>query len=769
VPTVLLTPPQGWADQLRTLPLDELILSYDPAALTVPAGRSLADVENDLAAGAWLARVRSARHEMFRLGATEFELRVRRRPGRDTGAWLAEVLNVDESHSVPRQGRILPRRVAFEKVWEEAPCDLAGIEAELRQREQRLREDARRGAPAQAEVRAHGELQAEVLREYGELETLVGVLEQRPQPPEETALGIVRPDRGPRRGARPAVVVDPGAVGAGVFRGRRVRLVGPDGRSYNTHVTAVRGGLLEIAEPRDWGVKPGEQVTVSVVRPFGMRQNAEALAKFRAGNIEGSWDDLARLLCRPRDLLLGSGASPPAMFYCDDDPDAPSLNDEQRQAVAGAVGSPHAFLIQGPPGTGKTEVICEIVRQLVGRNERVLLLAPTHVAVDEVLGRIGHKPGVRPLRITWSDDRVDEELRRFLPKNVGVELAGRIMRPTDHGQAARWEREQNTVRDRLVIVTELRDVVGRRAAAREAARAAAAAAGEASERLRSRGTEAGEEATTLRRVLADRERELADASTAYRAAAQFEEAERAEVEPGLAALRDAAAELVATVSTAAGARADAREANDTLRAWAARHQAELESAGAARADAERAVIEGRAHLHLAEREAGVAQEALSDAVTRQTGWGRFAERLGLGAVPRGRRALTQAEDAARQCRAELAIREATWHAATTTYHDLLQRAPAMRDKLEQRAANAQRVFEDAARQQVAVFRLALTRLAQARGRDGHVWAAPWARPSMPCSIRAGRRQSERRCATPPSWKTSMPCSIRVRRRPLLRR
>ena len=55
-------------------------------------------------------------------------------------------------------------------------------------------------------------------------------------------------------------------------------------------------------------------------------------------------------------------------------------------------------LIQGPPGTGKTRVICEIVRQAVQQGQRVLLAAPTHVAVDNVLERIGATDEVCPIR-----------------------------------------------------------------------------------------------------------------------------------------------------------------------------------------------------------------------------------------------------------------------------------------------------------------------------------------------------------------------------------
>ena len=131
---------------------------------------------------------------------------------------------------------------------------------------------------------------------------------------------------------------------------------------------------------------------------------------FFRGEVEGDWDDLAALLCKPTFLDLASRPLPPR-FFCDEDPDEDPLNDAQRLAVAGALATPHAFVIQGPPGTGKTTVICEIIRQLNSRKQRVLLLAPQHVAVDEVLRRIGQKPGVRALRLSWDEARVDERVR----------------------------------------------------------------------------------------------------------------------------------------------------------------------------------------------------------------------------------------------------------------------------------------------------------------------------------------------------------------------
>jgi hypothetical protein len=60
------------------------------------------------------------------------------------------------------------------------------------------------------------------------------------------------------------------------------------------------------------------------------------------------------------------------------------LNDSQRNAVQTALQSKDIFCIHGPPGTGKTTTLVEIIRQCVSRGERVLAVAPSNIAVDNL-------------------------------------------------------------------------------------------------------------------------------------------------------------------------------------------------------------------------------------------------------------------------------------------------------------------------------------------------------------------------------------------------
>lgn len=64
----------------------------------------------------------------------------------------------------------------------------------------------------------------------------------------------------------------------------------------------------------------------------------------------------------------------------------------QRECIELAMKSPHYSVIHGPPGSGKTTVIAEIVRLCVERGERILIVSPTHVAIDNVVEKLVSRP-----------------------------------------------------------------------------------------------------------------------------------------------------------------------------------------------------------------------------------------------------------------------------------------------------------------------------------------------------------------------------------------
>lgn len=83
----------------------------------------------------------------------------------------------------------------------------------------------------------------------------------------------------------------------------------------------------------------------------------------------------------------------------------PRLNDIQKEAIAATLARDPVSLIHGPPGTGKTETLVEIVKQLVKpttsgqRSKRVLVCAPSNLAVDNLVERLGADPRFSLVRL----------------------------------------------------------------------------------------------------------------------------------------------------------------------------------------------------------------------------------------------------------------------------------------------------------------------------------------------------------------------------------
>jgi len=112
--------------------------------------------------------------------------------------------------------------------------------------------------------------------------------------------------------------------------------------------------------------------------------------------------------------------------------------ESQFRSIKMALNCPDVSLIRGPPGTGKTTVICEIVQQTVQEGGRVLLVAPTHVAVDNVLERIAFEdspffqPGVYPMR--WgAREKMAYDLREFSWEDLSDGLKNRLRKQLEKG------------------------------------------------------------------------------------------------------------------------------------------------------------------------------------------------------------------------------------------------------------------------------------------------------------------------------------------------
>ncbi|KAI7767100.1 hypothetical protein LZL87_012386 [Fusarium oxysporum] len=91
------------------------------------------------------------------------------------------------------------------------------------------------------------------------------------------------------------------------------------------------------------------------------------------------------------------------------------LNDSQNQAIKLALNS-SLFCLWGPPGTGKTETIVEMIcaLQMANPKARILVTAPAHNAVDNVMRRYIQRLQKQPLARKTEPDlvRVSTEVRK---------------------------------------------------------------------------------------------------------------------------------------------------------------------------------------------------------------------------------------------------------------------------------------------------------------------------------------------------------------------
>jgi superfamily I DNA and/or RNA helicase len=140
--------------------------------------------------------------------------------------------------------------------------------------------------------------------------------------------------------------------------------------------------------------------------------------------------------------------------------------EEQREFVRKALKTPDFAILEGPPGSGKTTTILEIILQLVPQHKRVVLVASTHVAVDNVIEKLIEtsedgmtlieKYGVVPLRV-GSTDNVSEKVLKYHIENFVeserkrlLKFLGKLRARTDSQQVL-YESLSNEDRSKAVV------------------------------------------------------------------------------------------------------------------------------------------------------------------------------------------------------------------------------------------------------------------------------------------------------------------------------
>jgi len=131
-----------------------------------------------------------------------------------------------------------------------------------------------------------------------------------------------------------------------------------------------------------------------------------------------------------RDVLLGL-RSP--FFHLIENPTPlnSTLNDSQLKAVRFALSAEDVAILHGPPGTGKTTTLVELIRQIMQTGQRVLAVAPSNLAVDNLFEKL-LTSGEKAIRI-GHPARVRLELRQqtldaLVENHPNVKLARKLAR-----------------------------------------------------------------------------------------------------------------------------------------------------------------------------------------------------------------------------------------------------------------------------------------------------------------------------------------------------
>lgn len=169
---------------------------------------------------------------------------------------------------------------------------------------------------------------------------------------------------------------------------------------------------------------------------------------------------------RLRDVLLGArqpgfdaGATPPGPGLRDRQTLDDRLDPSQRDAVQHALGAHDLALIHGPPGTGKTTALVELIRRSAAAGQKILVCAPSNVAVDNLVERlvehglpvvrIGHPARLLPSLVRHS---LDSWLERSDAR--GFAAAAR----KDLLQARRQMRDSRDREERRQLQQSIRDL-----------------------------------------------------------------------------------------------------------------------------------------------------------------------------------------------------------------------------------------------------------------------------------------------------------------------
>jgi superfamily I DNA and/or RNA helicase len=127
---------------------------------------------------------------------------------------------------------------------------------------------------------------------------------------------------------------------------------------------------------------------------------------------------------------------------------------QQRDFVEKALNTPDFAILEGPPGSGKTTTILEILHQATKRGKKILMVASTHVAVDNVLERIdeerkkGEELHIFPIRI-GREEVISGVAKNYLDKEITANETARILKQFKRPRLRKLSEAQNSFMNSL--------------------------------------------------------------------------------------------------------------------------------------------------------------------------------------------------------------------------------------------------------------------------------------------------------------------------------
>lgn len=153
-------------------------------------------------------------------------------------------------------------------------------------------------------------------------------------------------------------------------------------------------------------------------------------------------------------ILLEPRNAAPIIPILEVQPTDDDFDEEKRIILSQALGVQDVLAIEGPPGTGKTKLITEIVVQWLSRNpgHRILLSSQTHIALDNVLERVGElNAGLDMIRIGRPDEPRISPFSKKLLLEHRVDAWIAEVRKNAESDMQRWADENGVDRDAVAV------------------------------------------------------------------------------------------------------------------------------------------------------------------------------------------------------------------------------------------------------------------------------------------------------------------------------